>query len=115
MLYSTMPSLSPDTSVYVHVTVCVEEAAHEPLPTPSSSTLQLGDTPVVPDPPTINVATADAVSLDVNPTVTTSPTFASVLTLLFDEIVKPLKLDGAVLSNSTDPKGDVALLVRAPP
>ena len=76
MLYSTTPSLSPDTSVYVHVAF-------------PDTTLQLGDTPVVPDPPTVNVGTATTVVADVNLTVTTSPTFASVLTLLFDEIVKP--------------------------
>ena len=50
-----------------------------------------------------------------NDTVTTSPTLASVLTLLFDEISNPPKLDGAVLSNVTDPDGAVASVVRALP
>ena len=118
MLYATTPSLSPDTSTYVHLTLCVCGASHDPLPEPTSpftSTTQLGDSPAVPAPPTVNVAVANHVSDDVNDTVTTSPTLASVLTLLFDEISNPPKLDGAVLSNVTDPDGAVASVVTVLP
>ena len=66
-------------------------------------------------PPTMNSASADVAVSESNDTVTMSPTAASVLTLLFDEITKPLKLDGDDLSNTTTPLGAFAAVVNAPP